>query len=358
MFCFVVFRFRAMFASLPFSLSLQKYVICLSDRLCLFSFYCYFSNNKKYINCNNTLCRPKRHLTHYMEQAFNVFSDMTDNGFPPTLATFNTLLHASASRGNIERANKVLRDMETTNITPDMVTFNIFLDVLANAQRITSPVNQRANIDRARVVIQQMTDQNMVPDSTTLNTYLSIVAEALFLRTAEEEVVGKMFSKYEVKPDRITYLILIRMLLRARRVERAWEMVKQMEKLGLGTVDGALAAKVAHACLGQQSRWRIGWEALSMIGVKRGERLVSARTTKQDSLRSMMEHQKQRVFSERVQGNLNEADDHDKHIESVKVWMAHLDMCIGCRKHYAKGTSSITATNPLSGRGGVEVEVD
>lgn len=87
---------------------------------------------------------------------------------------------------------------------------------------------QTLNIKRAESRFHEMTfEKGITPSLVTLNSMLGVYANALRLRSAEV-FLNETFPKYDQKPDKFAYRVMMQMYVRAKRTPQAEAVLERM----------------------------------------------------------------------------------------------------------------------------------
>lgn len=60
------------------------------------------------------------------EEAESYFQQMKDEGFPPNLFHYSSLLNAYSADGNYMKAEKLVNDMKSSGLVPNKVSFILY----------------------------------------------------------------------------------------------------------------------------------------------------------------------------------------------------------------------------------------
>jgi len=136
--------------------------------------------------------------------------------------TYNTIMKGCAKAGEIEACFKVFERMLSKNIDASQVTYGILLDVCINEN----------HVDRAMQVFEKMTAAGC-----PMNTVLYTTLIKGFERAGDHEKALTMYKQMSaepnVKPDLITFSILIKASCDNNRLEDALKLLEDMVTMGL-----------------------------------------------------------------------------------------------------------------------------
>jgi len=155
--------------------------------------------------------------------------------------TYNTLCKGYARSGNVNKCLQSVEHMRARNITPSQVTYGILLDCCINEN----------DVDRAAQVFNEMTSSGCV-----LNT---VLCTTLIKGFARAEQVDKAMHVYEkmcsdgdrgMKPDLITFSILIKANCDAGHLDVALDLFKAMKERSL-SADEVVFNNLLGGCVRQ-----------------------------------------------------------------------------------------------------------
>lgn len=185
----------------------------------------------------NTLikaCAKRRDMFH---KAFEVAQQMQTHGHEPDIYTYNTLIHICGRRGEIEKAYELLETMKSKNVQPNDITYNTVINMFGNSQ-LSNTERRRQNLENALALFDQMVQTDVPINLYTMNCTLKCFAYALYSRDAEE-FFRTEFANFGTKPNSMSYSIMMRMYVQLRQMDKAMQMVEEMEKDAL--VDTSLS---------------------------------------------------------------------------------------------------------------------
>ncbi|XP_059069319.1 pentatricopeptide repeat-containing protein At5g64320, mitochondrial-like [Cryptomeria japonica] len=133
---------------------------------------------------------------------------------------FCPVLHCSVTRlcefHEMEKAQKLFKNMLSKGCSPDVVTYNTLIDGLCHSDREIE----------AFTLISEMENRGHLPDVITYNTLISA-----FCRTGEMNMVGKILEEMatrDLKLDEVTYTKVIDGLCKAGDFSRALSFFNKM----------------------------------------------------------------------------------------------------------------------------------
>lgn len=158
-----------------------------------------------------------------MKNAMLVFDDMQIAGKKPTYITYSIMIDGYVRSGQLVTARSMLDRMVESGERPTAVTFNTLLRGYSSDKRPGA-------LRQALLLLDDMTSYHVVPEIDTFNTLMSAAVDADDLRLAVD--IFKRVEKASLRPDGVTYTILLQAYARLGRVLDA---VATFEKLSLDT---------------------------------------------------------------------------------------------------------------------------
>merc|ERR1719482_1743598 len=144
---------------------------------------------------------------------------MNERKIELSIVMYNTLIDASARCGRMEYLPKILEDMKANRAKPNVITYSTMLKGHC----------QNGNIQEAFAILEQMKkDARLKPDEIMYNSLLDGCAQNNLvdegLRLLEE------MQSEGVQPSNFTLSILVKLMNRARRLDRAFSLVEEITK--------------------------------------------------------------------------------------------------------------------------------
>merc|ERR1719335_435229 len=154
-----------------------------------------------------------------MERAWAVYEEMQEKNIDLSVVMYNTLIDACARCGRMDRLPKILEDMETNNMKPNVITYSTMLKGHC----------QNGNIQGGFAILDKMKkDSRLKPDEIMYNSLLDGCAQNNLvdegLRLLEE------MQNEGVAPSNFTLSLLVKLMNRARRLDRAFSIVEEISK--------------------------------------------------------------------------------------------------------------------------------
>jgi len=160
-------------------------------------------------------------MTKQTDRLFTVYSEMRSRSVEANTVTYNTMLDACARCGAMDRAPQLLADMRSARITLDTITYS----TLVKGHCLSG------NVDSAFEVLAEMrADGRHKPDEILYNCLLDGCAKDHRLEAALE-LYDEMKAQ-GVKPSNFTLCTLVKLLGRARQLQHAFAIVKELSTTG------------------------------------------------------------------------------------------------------------------------------
>merc|ERR1740117_2509468 len=152
-----------------------------------------------------------------MDRALAVYEEIRNEKVELSIVMYNTLIDACARCGRMEQLENILSDMKTNRVKPNVITYSTMLKGHC----------QNGDIQTAFLILEQMKkDAHLKPDEIMYNSLLDGCAQNNLvdegLRLLEE------MQSEGVAPSNFTLSILVKLMNRARRVDRAFALVEEI----------------------------------------------------------------------------------------------------------------------------------
>eukprot|EP00928_Gymnodinium_smaydae_P048804 TRINITY_DN32682_c0_g1_i1.p1 TRINITY_DN32682_c0_g1~~TRINITY_DN32682_c0_g1_i1.p1 ORF type:complete len:669 (+),score=174.10 TRINITY_DN32682_c0_g1_i1:91-2097(+) len=172
------------------------------------------------------------------DNVWAVYKEMVREGMQLTIVTYNTLVDACARSSSMVHIPTLLEAMAKQNISPNVVTYSAIIKGYC----------QESRLERALEVFEDMRQHSgLQPDEHTYNTLINGCARKLWcdkgLSLLEDMIqVG-------VHPSNFTLSVLVKLLGRGRRTQKAFEVCEEIsKKFGL-RLNSHVYNNLMNACL-------------------------------------------------------------------------------------------------------------
>jgi pentatricopeptide repeat protein len=154
-----------------------------------------------------------------MDQVWAVYEEMKDKNIELSVVTYNTLIDACARCGRMDHLPKILENMKASRVRLNVISYSTMLKGHC----------QNGNIQEGFAILEQMKkDTNMKPDEIMYNSLLDGCAQNNFVDEGVR-ILEEMQSE-GVPPSNFTLSILVKLMNRARRLDRAFSLVEEITK--------------------------------------------------------------------------------------------------------------------------------
>ncbi|KAI8976267.1 Brix domain-containing protein [Pilobolus umbonatus] len=174
------------------------------------------------------------------ELVFDLYDEMREREIKPDLAIFTTLLTACRKAGDLDKALEYLQEILSFGVKLNTSAYNALFNVLSSTSQGTS-----LDVDHACLLWDKMHELSVSPDTRTCNIFLSIVSKTIHpeesigddsvlwtSRNSNSRPVHEILKVYkymnssekDMKPDFITYAIIINSLCYAGQLRYALQV--------------------------------------------------------------------------------------------------------------------------------------
>ncbi|RHN45021.1 putative pentatricopeptide [Medicago truncatula] len=157
-----------------------------------------------------------------VEEAHWTIQEMKGYGCRPCVISYSTIIQCYCQEQNFDRVYDLLDEMQAQNCSPNVVTYTTIMCALAKAEKF----------DEALQVVERMNAVGCRPDTLFFNSFIYTLGRAG--RIDDATYVFKVaMPKANVAPNTSTYNSMVSMFCYYAREERAFGILKEMEKSGL-----------------------------------------------------------------------------------------------------------------------------
>ena len=177
-----------------------------------------------------------------LEGAFDILLQLKNDGLKPSVVTYGSLMTACERVGNIDAASKVFRMVKEESEDSEIKANEIIYGAAISCCR------KAGQPERALLLLRKMISDNLAPNTATFNTVIAALSEGRAQSSTSDintsnlmlekalSVFKVMRSKHApigVKPNRITYNVLIKNLASNLQPGYAESLLNAMRKDGL-----------------------------------------------------------------------------------------------------------------------------
>ncbi|XP_051129557.1 pentatricopeptide repeat-containing protein At3g22670, mitochondrial-like [Andrographis paniculata] len=141
-----------------------------------------------------------------------------EHGFQPDMITYTSFIEAYCREKDFYKANATLAEMRENGCRPSVVTYTIMMNALAKAKEINKAVK----------IYEEMKENNCSPDTAFYNVF--ITALSIAGRQKDADSVFDDMSKQGIIPDVRTYNTLIFIAAHDLQEEKALKLLKKIEE--------------------------------------------------------------------------------------------------------------------------------
>lgn len=179
--------------------------------------------------------------TQDMKMVTAVYDEMRAHDVQPNTITYNTILNAFAQSGTMDRVPALLEDMKSASppVDLDIVTYSTIVKGFCNA----------GNLDRALEILQDMlssSDLKFKPDEVLYNSLLDGCAKQQ--RPDDALKLLDDMRKSGVKPSNYTLSMIVKLMGRCRRVNKAFSLIEELSQEYKLKVNIQVYTCLAQAC--------------------------------------------------------------------------------------------------------------
>lgn len=155
-----------------------------------------------------------RIMLNHTKGMSHIFHLIEEQGFRFNAITYNHLISYYRNSNSPEEAEAILLQMEENRCKPTRVTYTTLISAFA-----------KKDIDKAKKYFDMMCSSSLKdvrPDQFSYNTMIG--AYAVNGKFSEADSLVKEMNQKGIKPDYITYKIIIEALLKNKRTQDAWKI--------------------------------------------------------------------------------------------------------------------------------------
>jgi len=158
-----------------------------------------------------------------MDHIAKIEQDIKENGVEPNVITYSTMLKGHCQNGNMQAGFAILEKMkEEPKLKPDEIVYNSLLDGCA----------QNSLIDEGLRLFDEMQQQGVNPSNFTLSILVKLMNRARNLERAFS-LVEEVTRKYGFRPNMHVYTNLIQASASNQQLGRALEVLEKMLQEGV-----------------------------------------------------------------------------------------------------------------------------
>merc|ERR1719238_1245520 len=185
------------------------------------------------------------HVRKKLERVWEVYEEMSKRNVEMSLITFNTILDACARSGRMEQLPKVMQDMKRHHVEPNIVTYSTILKGHCLSGDIPLAFSTLKDMKRST---------DLKPDEIMYNSLLDGCAKNNLYDEAME--LFEDMKQQGITPSNFTLSIMVKLLNRARKVEDAFELVRELPRKYKFKPNVHVYTNLMQACIGNRQQHR------------------------------------------------------------------------------------------------------
>mmetsp|Transcript_77413 Transcript_77413/g.227011 ORF Transcript_77413/g.227011 Transcript_77413/m.227011 type:complete len:1146 (+) Transcript_77413:139-3576(+) len=194
-----------------------------------------------------------------LNRVWSIYQEMLDRGIDLSVVTYNTVIDACARCSRMDRLPDLLADMKKHKIPCNLITYSTMLKGYC----------QMGDIQKGFAIFDQMKqDIKQKPDEIMYNSLLDGCAQMNLV----EEGLGLLqtMEREGVTPSNFTLSLTVKLMSRARRVDRAFSLVEEISKRHGFRPNVHVYTNLMQACVSnkQTSRAIATFEEMLRAGVR------------------------------------------------------------------------------------------
>eukprot|EP00490_Sorites_sp_Unknown_P001727 CAMPEP_0114653986 /NCGR_PEP_ID=MMETSP0191-20121206/10163_1 /TAXON_ID=126664 /ORGANISM="Sorites sp." /LENGTH=288 /DNA_ID=CAMNT_0001869291 /DNA_START=93 /DNA_END=959 /DNA_ORIENTATION=+ len=144
--------------------------------------------------------------------------DMKKAKIQPNIITYSTMLKGHCQTGDIQAAFKLVKEMrDEAKLVPDEIMYNSLLDGCA----------QSSLVDDGLRVLREMEDAQVKPSNFTLSVLVKLMSRARKVDAAFE-LVKELSEKYHLSPNSHVYANLVQACCFSKQLQRGLKTLEEM----------------------------------------------------------------------------------------------------------------------------------
>merc|ERR1719161_2865847 len=154
-----------------------------------------------------------------VDRVWDVYEEMSKKNIELSTVTCNTLIDACARCGRMDNLPRILEDMKKHRVKPNLITYSTMLKGHC----------QNGDMQTAFAILDQLkNDAHLKPDEIMYNSLLDGCAQNGMVDEGLDLV--EEMQKEGVKPSNFTLSILVKLMSRARKLDKAFSLVEEITK--------------------------------------------------------------------------------------------------------------------------------
>jgi len=176
-----------------------------------------------------------------LERVWDVYGEMCNLRVEMSLVSFNTLIDACARAGRMDNLVKVMQDMKKHHVEPNIVTYSTIIKGHCKSGDVQLGFSVLKDMQR---------DTNLKPDEIMYNSLLDGCAQNNLFDQGQDLL--KQMLQDGIAPSNFTLSIMVKMLNRARKVEQAFALVKEITEQYRFKPNAHVYTNLMQGCIGSR----------------------------------------------------------------------------------------------------------
>uniref|UniRef100_A0A2P2JW23 Pentatricopeptide repeat-containing protein n=1 Tax=Rhizophora mucronata TaxID=61149 RepID=A0A2P2JW23_RHIMU len=172
-----------------------------------------------------------------VDEAYAMFQEMRSSGIEPDACSYSVFIRAYCEENDIHSAFRVLDRMRRYDLVPNVFTYNCVIKKLC----------KHGKVEEAYQILNEMFEKGVSPDAWSYNAILAYHCEHSEVNRATK-LISKMVKDGCCLPDRHSYNMLLKLLIRIGRFDRVVEVWQSMGDRGFYPSVSTYAVMVHGLC--------------------------------------------------------------------------------------------------------------
>ncbi|KAA0044434.1 hypothetical protein IC582_017430 [Cucumis melo] len=176
------------------------------------------------------------------DEAYKMFQEMGSNGVVPDADTYSIFIRSSCQENDLHTVYRVLERTKRQNLLPNVFTYNCIIKKLCKDQKV----------EEAYQLLDEMIERGVTPDTWSYNAIQAYHCDHSEVNSALNLV--KRMDRDKCVPDKHTYNMVLKLLVRVGRFDRANEVWESMGKRGFYPSVSTYAVMIHGFC---KKKWKL-----------------------------------------------------------------------------------------------------
>lgn len=173
-----------------------------------------------------------------LDRVWTVYEEMRSRKVDLSVVTYNTLIDACARCGHMDRVPALRDDMVSLGVTPNVITYSTMVKGHCQAGDLTAAL---------KLLDQMRKETGLKPDEIMYNSLLDGCAQGSHVEEGLR-LLAQM-QQQGVPPSNFTLSVVVKLMSRARRLNRAFELVEEITAKYHIQVNSHVYNNLIQACI-------------------------------------------------------------------------------------------------------------